>query len=193
MTRQVATRQDQNFKSGEMMKTDVQQVERTAGLLSFETTRAYNRLKDGKPGDKVTRGEMTRVVGRDCTSTGDGYSNVRSAINRVQNEFGICWVWSRDAQAWVCQDDTGKLVTSRRHLSSAGRKIRKGLRVVATVDPANLSAEDRKDYVLTSTVASTLDLFSGAGFRKKLDKTGAVQFTQPDTQKVLELMNSGTT
>ncbi len=172
------------------MKTDAQQVERSYGSLSFETSRAYNRLKSGKPGDQITRGEMSEVVGRDCSSRGPGYRNVAAAINRVMNEFAIHWKWCRDAKAWVCQGDSGKLITSRSHLSSAGRKIRKGLRVVATVDPANLSAEERKDYVLTSTVASTLDLFSGASFRKKLDKTGADKFMQPDAQKVLELMKS---
>lgn len=161
-------------------------VERLHGGMSLHTTRAMNRLVEGKPGDTITRDEMATIVGRDCTPGGKGYGNVGGAIRACERERGIVWRWSRPDNAWKCLNTKECVGETTRGISSGFRKVNRALRVAATVDPKGLDDDTRREHSLNVAIAGAMRVMGHGGTRKKLEKVESI--VEPDVGKVLALM-----
>ena len=164
-----------------------QQIERFRTGISLHTSRALDALAAGRPGDLIDREQMTKIVGRSCEKgeDGNGKSNVCSAIRICEQERGIVWRWSSADSAWKCFNPKECVGEGTKSVSKAARAVNRGLRVIATVDPAVLDEETRREYSLTCAIAGVMRIAGHGGARKKLEKA---EITEPNTQKVLELM-----
>lgn len=161
-------------------------TERMCGQMGIHSTRAFNKLVHGKPGDVVHPAEMTAIVGRDCGKNGRGRQNVRTAILACERH-GVIWRWMRPLQAWECQDDVGSIAWSGGQIPSATRKLSRAMRVLATVSPENLDEEARCDYSLNVAICGTMRLLGHGGTRKKLEER-IETLAEPDIGSVLKLM-----
>ena len=160
-------------------------VERFRHGLSIHTSRCLDLLAAGKPGDTITREAMSAHIGVECDPQSRGYAYVQSAIRRAEREKGVVWRWSRADAAYRCLDDTGKVGETSRCMTFGARKINRGLRVAATVDPTALDDDTRREHSLNIALAGAMRILGHGGTRKKL---ASGDFAEPDTQKVLALM-----
>lgn len=155
--------------------------------ISIYTTRAFNRLAQGKPGDTITREEMGKVVGRDCAVGAKGYGNVCSAISKCEREHGIVWRWIRSLSAWKCLQDSEKVGETTRGISSGVRKVNRALRVAAAVNTECLDDDTRREHSLNVAIAGAMRVMGHGGTRKKLEAKSE-SIAEPDVGKVLKLM-----
>jgi hypothetical protein len=167
--------------------TEAVTVERLHGGLSLHTTRAMNRLADGKPGDLITRDEMAGIIGRDCNPGDKGYGNVGSAIRACIRERGVVWQWSRPDQAWKCLNPAECVGETTRGISGGFRKVNRALRVAATVNPEGLDNDTRREHSLNIAIAGAMRVMGHGGTRKKLEAK-VETIAEPDVGKVLRLM-----
>ncbi len=155
--------------------------------MCIHTSRAVDALKEGKPGDLISRDDMAKIIGRDCDSGSNGYGNVRSAADHVRATFGVVWNWDKSAQAWRCLNDIEKSELSISGVKKARRTIGKSLKVAALVNEDALSDDQKKEHRLNCVVAGTMQLFGKPEFRKKLSAANG-SLVEPNPQKVIELM-----
>ena len=168
------------------LETTEATIDHRPGIMGIHASRAVEALKAGKPGDTVTREQMTEIIGRSCHPSQLGYGNVNSAINRVEIDHGIVWRWDRGTKAWVCLDDTDKTGVLKDYIRIARKRVRRGIRVAGTVDIAKLSTEQKQEHGLTLAAAGVMNLCSGTAFAKRLltlDKP-----REPEVGKLIELM-----
>ena len=184
MLRRDATRLEQ-FHTETIMEV---KVNGTFSAMCYGTKQAIHRLKDGKQGDEITPGEMTDVIGKDCR-TNPGYGNVQTAIRHVQNNYSVCWRWVKSQQAYRCLTDAERVTLETQENAKARRAARRGLKVAATVNIQNLSAEQKRDHDLNVFAAGLADVSCSGAFRKRLDESES-KLVQPDKEKLLELMKS---
>lgn len=155
--------------------------------MSLYTSRAIDRLQTGKEGDHITRDEMTKVVGRDCSANGNGYSAVQSAIKKVERERGIVWRWIKSEQAWVCLNDHQKVGEVSRYKVKATRVARRGIRVAATVDAKKLTQDELKEYSISAAQLSVLEMTGRGDTTKKL--AGGVDVKTPKLEDMLKVFS----
>lgn len=143
--------------------------------MSIYTSRAIDRLKNGKPGDAISREEMSKQIGRGCEPRTNGYGNVCHAINHVESHFGVVWKWSRNEHAWICLDEAGKANEAKSRGDSGARRIRRGLRVAATVDRSKLSDADRGQFDRTVIQLEMSRMMTSAPMAKRLEQSSAIK------------------
>lgn len=166
-------------------------IEHLTPGLGFHAALAVNRLKDGKPGDTVTRDEMSQVIQRSCSPGTLGYGNVNSAIKHVLTKHGVAWKWSKPLQSWVCLDEAGKVEAANDCTSQARRRATKSIRYSVAVDPKQLTAEQSQQHSVNMAVAGIMRMAGSSGFSKKLLGTvngEHAKLMEPDPAKVIELM-----
>ena len=137
------------------------------------TRLAIQRLRDGKPGDLITRGQMTEITGKSCESGTAGDGNIRSAIKHVEGQYSVVWRWSRADQAWRCLDDAEKTTTAGDYVSRARRQVRRGGRVAATVDESKLTPEQLAEHRLRSATIGTVLLFTDKRTQKRVEQAAS--------------------
>lgn len=142
--------------------------------LSYHTSKAIDKLKEGKPGDLITRAEMATIIDRDCSAGSLGYGNVNSAIRAVEREHRIVWRWSRDDKGWKCLDSTSCVAESASAIRRARRQGKRSLRVSAAVNVAELNDQDRIVHNVNVAIAGAVELFGSSSARKRLADTKEV-------------------
>lgn len=168
-----------------MQNTNGNQLISFPGSMGPHTGAAVERLKHGQPGDKVTRDEMAKVVGRDCRPGNAGYSNVASAINHCES-LGVVWEWSRAEQAYICLNEAAKVGTWQSYRQSARRRVRRGRRRLASVDRRKLNEQQRNELTTGLIIANMMLTTSSNAVCKRLH--GASDLKQPSARKLIELM-----
>ncbi len=163
------------------------------GQLGPHTARAIERMKTGKPGDEITLADMSDVVGRDCSTGGNGRGNVDTAIKRCEPDHAVVWRWQKDKQLWACLDDVGKSMDSQKKAVHIRRTARRSLRVAESVDRQKLTDDQRIQHDVNLAVTSMTYLVGQGHFRKKLaGQVGTVPLKEPEPQKLIELMKHQT-
>lgn len=162
-------------------------VERFRSGLCLHTSRAVDLLSTGKPGDKLTREQMAEKVGRDCSPDGTGYGNVQSAIRLCEREKGIVWRWIKADNCWRCLTPQECVNETSKCITGGFRRVSRGLRVAATVDPKRLDDETRREHSLNVTLAGFMRIAGHGSTRSKL-ATSSERLSEPDVGKVLALM-----
>jgi len=136
----------------------------------YHTSKAIEFLRNGKPGDTVSREEMARIIDRPCnpnTKHGKlGYSNVNSAIRAVERDHQVVWRWARELQVWKCFHDDEKVGCASRHNSSARRFARRSKIVSVAVNQEKLSPEEKITHNVNIAVTA-MYLLAGSGRAKK--------------------------
>jgi hypothetical protein len=162
-------------------------TERFRSGMCIHTSRAVDALKEGKPGDLISRDKMASIIGRDVSDGTNGYGNVNSAIRHVEGQLGVVWRWDRSAKAWRCLNDVEKSEVSIDGVKRSRRVLGRSMRVAATVNEEALTEDQRKEHRLNCVVAGTMQLFGKPEFRKKLAAANG-SLVEPNPQKVIELM-----
>ncbi len=163
-------------------------IGRVPGTMGQYTAAAAERLKQGSPGNTLSREQMAAIIGRECGTGTLGYGNVLSAIRHVETTFGVVWQWDRGTKCWRCLDDAGKVDTTKSRIDRSRRAARCAVRVAGTVDVRNLNREAQRDHVLNCAAASMTLLCSGGKFRNRIAKLDVP--TQPAIGKLIELMKT---
>lgn len=158
------------------------------GPMGIWTRRAIEFFKEGKHGDTITVDKMTEIVGRDCRTGERGRPNVDSAIRNVIRNYGICWRWIRDVQAWKCLNDSERVEVIVNNNKRAYRASGRNLQVVVTVDETELSESERNNFLLATATAGVMRLCGSSQFRKKLADSNGAKLTEPDVGRLIELM-----
>jgi len=156
------------------------------GSRSIWTSRAIDALKSGKPGDKIDRQQMERLVGLPCHPQSRGYSSVNSAIKTVRRQFGLGWLWSRSEKAWVCLDASGNYRAAKAKTAEASRKVRTAQQFQAITDRSKLDDQERGDFDRNMIQVEMARLSMSSPMAKRLEQTGAVK--PPDLDKLASLM-----
>lgn len=165
-----------------------QQATPMHGSRCVWTSKAIDAMKGGKPGDKITREQMTAILGRDCSVGQRGYGNVQSAINHVESTYSVAWKWSREQQAWICLDSSGKAIEAKHRGDSGARKIRRGLRIAATVDRSALGKDELATLDRTVIQLEMARVSMSSPMTKRIESSGAVK--PPDLDAMAKLMQS---
>jgi hypothetical protein len=163
------------------------------GVMGPHTARAVEKLKDGKPGDLITRDQMATIIGRGCKTHELGYGNVNAAIKNVELAHGLVWRWDREVQAWRCLDDQQKMKVERSYTQQSRRKARRGLVVGGTVNQNNLTEDEQRDHQLNLSAAGMIYMCAGGAFRKRMATVGIGQLKEPEPSKLIELMKQDST
>jgi hypothetical protein len=158
----------------------------TRPSMSLGTARAIEKLKDGKPGDEFTVPQMEEITGENCGQNTRGRNHVCSAINHVLTQHQIHWSWSRDDKVWRCctHEDSLGIVDNRN--KSIGRRARKSLRMLASVDEKELNEEERREKRLSELQNSLAITSISAPLRKRLSKAKVV--VEPDMDQLAKLI-----
>ncbi len=160
---------------------------RFPGVMCQATASAVDRLKQGGPGDSLTRAQMEAIIGRPCGPQTPGYGNVREAIKHVEANYGVAWEWQRPLQAWVCLDDVGKVNATKTRIRRAQSAAKRAVRVAGAVDVRNLKADERRSHTLNLAMAGMTLLASSGAFRQRLNQLDGP--SKPEMGKLLELMS----
>jgi hypothetical protein len=158
--------------------------------MSPFTRWAVEFLKNGQPGDTVTRQRMSEIVTRECSVHGPGYGNVNSAIRHVEKVHGIVWRWCRERKAWACLTDPERVTETRSGLGRARRQTTRALHVATTVDAEKLDGNTRDEHRVNMATASMIHLCASGGFRKRLTEIKDSRLSQPDPRKLIDLMKA---
>ena len=162
-------------------------VERFRSGVCLHTSRAFDVLSAGRPGDTITREEMADKTGRDCSPTGSGYGNVQSAIKMCEREKGIVWRWVKALNCWKCLTEPERVGETSKEIGCGFRRVGRGLRVAATVNPKNLDQDTRREHTLNCAIAGVMRTMGHGSTRKRLAEVSD-KLTEPDVGKVLALM-----
>jgi hypothetical protein len=161
------------------------------GIMGIHTARAIERLKEGVPGDTITRDEMKHIIGRSCDVNSLGYGNVNSAIHAVERDHGVVWSWDRDKQAWLCLNDGEKLTKIRDLVGSAKRRSSRAIRVTKAVEYTKLNEDQRRDFTVLTAITGMIRLCGGTAFRHQLEKNVDDKlFIEPPSTDLVKLMRS---
>lgn len=160
-------------------------VERLNGGMCIYTTRAFNKLAEGNIGDIITRAEMENIIGRECGPGSNGYGNVQTAIRAVENERGIVWRWRKEIAAYKCLSHAERVSESTHEIARGTRKIRRSLRVSASVDIAAIDEDTRRQHTLNCAIGGAMRVLGHGSTRKKLE---SAEISEPDVGRVLKLM-----
>lgn len=157
--------------------------------MSAFTARAIERLKAGKPGDTLSRDEMTEVIGRRCDTGSPGYANVSTAIRHVQNNFGIVWAWNTGEKVWRCLNAAERVGLSGHHQKKAAKSVRRSIRVIETVDESQLTEDERKKFRGQAQVAAIANLMLTANAVKKIGTAAmTAKLVIPEVDQIKKLM-----
>ncbi len=164
------------------------------GKMGPYTARAIERLKDGKPGDRVTLHEMAGCMDRPCNPVGVpsegrlGFANVATAIHRVLVDHGPFWQWDRTERAWICQDNDGRMRETHRRHRHIGRRAKKNVRILVGADRSAMDTQQRQNHSVQQVIAGTLAVATSASARKKLLTGDVTHFHDPPSAKLIALM-----
>lgn len=155
--------------------------------MSLHTSRAIDLLKTGKPGDTISPAQMQAAVGRPCESGQSGYGNVQSAIRKVIRENGIVWEWQRTQKLWLCCNDAQKVGILGVKITRAASSIRRGIRVVQSVDAKNLTDSETKQLSVNLSLAGMMEIAGRCDTAKRLKEVDTVK--QPDRDSLVKLLS----
>lgn len=111
--------------------------------LSLFTVKLIDLLKAGKVGDMLTDEELSAACGRNVSVKGDGYGNLASAIRNVRRNHGLVWDRIRGAGVIECKGFDGKLSIVDSDRKSIGRRAKRSLSVMRTIDAADVPNDKR--------------------------------------------------
>ena len=156
--------------------------------MCFQTSKAIDRLKEGKPGDLVSRDEMEAVIGRKCDAESLGYGNVQSAIRYVERTAGIVWRWDKESQAWRCLTPSQAAADAGLSLKRSGRWAKKSQLTASTIKVEELQEEERLAYRATCVQAELVRLTVTGAINKRLSALAQDKVVEPvDAKKLLSL------
>jgi len=155
--------------------------------MNRATVKLIEKMKQGKPGDKLMAQELQDITEHDCRprTHGKGYSYLGSAIRYCLNNFGIVWAWQRDCDCIECLSDKGKLNAAESMQKHVYRTGKRELKVLKAADPKGLDTdEDRRAYAARVAIAGTIVQVTAAKTVKKL----TADTRDVDRRKLLEAM-----
>ena len=156
------------------------------GPKSAARVRIDETLKAGKPGDEITRDQMTIIAGVDCRKGTRGEAVARTAVKHLLTHGGPYWAWTREAQCWRCLNDAEivKALGNRRQHIRRQAKITVQSSTIA--NPANLTAEERLDLSLRQTEGALIVQIADHRFSKRVKALGIVDQLKslPDLSKL---------
>lgn len=155
------------------------------------TSRAYERLRSGEPGDTITREQMSAVVGRDVEPASEGYNNVRSAIMKCEREESIVWEWRRDLQAWLCLDDHQQRDSVVRRRKRHRRELRRTSHRIDIIDTSKLNPEERSSLQTTAIQVGMAKLALSKPMAHKIDQMENKTLRLPDIKALAGLLGGG--
>lgn len=159
------------------------------GALSLYTQRAIDCLKVGEPGDEIKDDEMSLLVGRDCSTNGDGAPNVRTAIRHVRIEHRVWWERVRGEKLWRCLDEPERVDSQKRGVRLMARRARRYARESCAISPEKLDAASKVDFLLNQIQFGLMLTGGGSQMRKRLLETKTLEdLREPPLQKLVDLM-----
>ena len=162
------------------------------GALSPYTQRAIDRLKAGTEGDDIAEAEMSQVVGRDCSTNGNGSANVRTAIRRVRADYRVWWERVRGEKLWRCLGEAEKVESQKRDVRLMARRARRHARDSCAITPEKLDATSKVDFLLNQIQFGLMLTGGGSQMRKRLVNSKSIeQLRQPSDARLIELMADG--
>lgn len=162
---------------------------KTIPQISVDSQTLYRRLIQASVGEVITYDELTALIGRNVRPKEKGYANLYTAKKRALNENQI--VFGPVQGVGIKRlDDAETVSASRCHLHKSRTAARYSRRIAATVDPKNLTAEDRALYEATSLTAATIDLVTKPSKQKALE-TRIKTSDKPPVAEVLRMFAAG--
>lgn len=149
----------------------------------YETRKALELLLKGKPGDVITREQMTEYIGRECW-TDPGYSYVLSAINAAITQ-GVYWSRERFDKVYKCGEAADIIKAQTSLNKQSNRRAKKSLNVSMCVDVTKMTPDQASQHNLHTLVAGLVVTATGAPVRKRLEGKKA---TQPSVDDMLKLL-----
>ncbi len=162
------------------------------GALGPYTQQAIERLKTGHEGDEIPEPEMSRVVGRDCSTNGNGSANVRTAIRRVRTDYRIWWERIRGEKLWRCLGQAERVESQKRDVRLMARRARHHARDSCAITPEKLDATSKVDFFLNQIQFGLMLTGGGTQMRKRLaDSKTLEDLRQPSDARLIDLMSDG--
>lgn len=135
-------------------------------------------------GQVVTYAELSALIGRDVRKAGYGNLTTARAKALQENQMVFGTVQNVGLQRL---DDSGSLSVAREKLGRARTAARRSRKIAATIEPKNLTKEERVIYETTTVTAAVLDLVTKPAKQKILETRVAANNTRPPVADVLRL------
>ena len=148
-----------------------------------ETAKLVEVLEQGQVGDILTDETLEAVCGRATSPSGNGYSNLQSAIRKVERDKGIVWQRERGAGCIRCLNDKEKAGCVGRDIKHIRKTAKRAAHRAAGVTLDNLEVEERKRMLVNAAQVGAIALVSETNTRKKLENRDIT--LTPDPKQLL--------
>ena len=143
--------------------------------VTAATAQLVDVLRRGKAGDTATDDQLCGVVGASCAVGGPHYGHLQSAIRISRRQYGVVWQRVPKAGYLKCLD-AGERVTLSKCVTERVHKLaRRGVQILATVDPAQLDDKQRSEFGAQLAIAGTLAAMSTTTTRRAFVDHGVTQ------------------
>lgn len=147
-----------------------------------ETSKLIERLKSGKPGDRVTDAELSAIAGADTSPSGGGYGWLQSAIATCVRDHSVVWQRVRHAGYLECLDADRLEKVGKGSLRSIRKKARVTSRRLVCADLTSATPEVKQGLMMT--LAQLGAIHNAAGPKA----ISAAPANQLDLKKLVESM-----
>jgi hypothetical protein len=118
--------------------------------MSPTTSILIEMLRTGKVGDIITDETMTEKCKKDTSTNGKGNANLSSAIRHCEKTHGVVWRRQSGCGYIKCLNASERVDVARSASSSIARKSRRTVRVLDTINVADLADGQKTEYLSLS-------------------------------------------
>ena len=147
------------------------------------TVRLIEMLKGGKPGDEISDGTLTEVIGLHTASGEKGYAYLMSAIRHCERNHSVVWRRVKGEGIVMCLNPMEVIELTHGDVSSIRRKARRGSRRLYGIQQEQIPIAERPQCnALAAQLGFIASISTDSATKKLAGKT-----EQPKLAEALEL------
>jgi len=151
------------------------------------TLKLIERLKTGKPGDKLTDAQPADVCGKNTSVGADGYQSLQSAVRACERQYGVVWRRVRDTGAIECLNATeivGDANARRQHIKRVAKRAVNALGI-ASARGSELPDSERPKVMALAAQMGALAMFAEGRVTRQIETKKAP--VTPDMGSIVKL------
>jgi hypothetical protein len=133
------------------------------------TAKLIDRLKDGKPGDRLTDTELSQISDENCSAPLPR-AHVRAATRYVLRTHYVCWQREVGENAIRCLNPHERLESAVGLRHRAGRTVNKAIQTVPLLD--DVEPERRSEALALAATLGTMRQFAKAETQARMIREG---------------------
>ena len=137
--------------------------------LSEESAKLIDTMKNGKAGDEFSDDQLTKLIGKDTSPSGNGYGYLDTAIRRVRSDHRVVWQRVRGAGVVRCLGADEVYTSAAADVTAIRRRAKVAAQKVGTVDLENVPVKERPKFTGMMAQLGALRMFSKADVAKQLE------------------------